>query len=68
MAKRQGNRLAALQIGKLTKRPGLHCDGFGLYLDSRWRALVLAVPVQVQREPRMARARSGSQCQPCGSP
>lgn len=35
MAKRQGNRLAALQIAKLVKRPGLHNDGHGLYLETR---------------------------------
>ena len=43
MAKRQGNRLAALQIPKLAKRPGLHCDGFGLVFGFARRALPLEV-------------------------
>jgi Arm DNA-binding domain len=32
---RQGNRLAALQISKLTRKPGAYNDGHGLYLMVR---------------------------------
>ena len=67
MAKRQGNRLAALQINKLAKKPGLQMT----VTVCTWKPVtggVLAVPLQIPGATKMDRARSSSQRQPDGSP